>query len=199
MRRLAAGVLTVLLMGILAWSGLRRPPSESGAESESESKSRPVAGETETKGANPAEDRIRTLLDSAWEGDVTKYLAAFDGPIRQRLEREVDERGRATFAESLRTAARSRKSHAVFAAESEGEDSARVTVETVYTDRNERQTYRVDRRPGGWLVTDVETIRGHQPKAKYGTPANYQEPEAPPVSSGSLTVETGEETTSPNP
>ncbi len=187
MRRLAAGALTVLLMGILAWSGLRRPVTE------------PVRSSGESPVSNPAEARIRSLLESAWEGNVTEYLAAFDGPMRQRLEREVGEKGREAFATSLRTAARSRKSHAVFAAEAEGEDSARVTVETVYPDRNERQTYRIDRRPEGWLVTDVETVQAHEPKAKYGTPANYQEPEGPPVPSGRLNVETGEEATNPTP
>ncbi|WP_422923567.1 hypothetical protein [Singulisphaera sp. PoT] len=193
-KRLAAGALTVVLMGILAWSGLRRPAPETAPDV-----ANPADASAPTA-TNPADDRIRSLLDSARKGDVTSYLASFDGPIRQRLEREVEERGREAFADSLRDASKARKSHAIFSAVPEGAEAARVTVETVYPDRNERQTYRVEQRPEGWLVTDVETIRGHEPKAKYGTPANYQEPEAAPVpSTEGFSVENGEGPASPNP
>ncbi len=109
------------------------------------------------------------------------YLAAFAPALRARLEREADEKGRAAFAESLRAAARARKSHAVFAPEADGPDAARVVVEAVYPDRNERQTYRLERSDGGWLVADVETVRAHRPQARFGTPASYREPEGVPV------------------
>ena len=84
-----------------------------------------------------------------------------------------------------------RKSHAVFAAEPDGPDAAIVTVEAVYPDRNERQTYRVESRASGWLVTSVETVKSHQPRSKYGTPAMYVAPEGPPVPGG-VSVETGD-------
>jgi hypothetical protein len=186
MRRLAAAIVTMALMGLLLWTGLRPPARslESGA----------MAPEARINPAEGAEARIDALLESAWSGDVSAYLASFGGPIRQRLEREIDERGRAAFADALRRAARARKSHAVFAVEPEGPDSARIAVETVYPDRNERQTFRLERGAGGWLVTEVETIRGQVPKARYGTPATYQEPEGVPVQTGGLTVETGDET-----
>jgi hypothetical protein len=146
---------------------------------------------------HPAEARVNTLLEGAWSGDVPAYLDSFGGPLRDRLGREVEERGRDAFAADLKRAAQSRKSHAVFSAEPESDDVARVAVETVYPDRNERQTYRVDRGPSGWLVTEVETVRSHQPKAKFGTPASYQEPEGVPVQGMSpnvgLSVETGDE------
>jgi hypothetical protein len=185
MRRIMAGVVTVALMGILAWSGIRRPAANREA-------SRGAANV-----ANPAEARVHSLLESAWNGDVPAYLAAFDGPIRTRLEREVDERGRARFAVDLQLAARSRKSHAVFAAEPENDDTARVAVETVYPDRNERQTYRLDRKAEGWFVTEVETLRSHQPKAAYGTQASYEAPEGVPVQPPVIGVETGEESNGP--
>ena len=150
MKRVLAGVLTVALMGLLLWSGLRRPAAT------------PEVAQADDPAARPRR-RLRALLDSAREGDVSAYLEAFAGRSAQRLEREVDERGRDAFAADLRRAARARKSHAVFAPEPDGPDTARITVEAVYPDRNERQTYRLDRTPGGWLVTDVET--GPQPQA----------------------------------
>ena len=186
MRRLAAGIMTIAIMALLIGNGLRRPAGtpESGP-SPTEARGNPAEG---------AEARINALLESAWSGDVPAYLASFGGPIRQRLEREIGERGREPFGDDLRRAARSRKSHAVFAVEPEGADSARIVVEAVYPDRNERQTFRLDRGADGWLVTEVETIRSQVPKAKYGAPATYQEPEGVPVQAGGLTVETGEDT-----
>lgn len=183
MKRLLAGGLTVAIMGLLLWAGARRPASTPQTD----------AGVTETSNpASGAETRIQKLLDDAARGDVPAYLADFGGPLRQRLERELSERGDAAFATDLKRAAAARKSHATFAPEPDGANAARITVETVYADRNERQTYRLEQGADGWLVTDVETVRGHQPTAKYGSPASYQEPEGPPVQPG-LTVETGGE------
>src|SRR4051812_2744670 len=105
MKRLLAGVLTLTLMGYLAWSALRRPAADRAAPGG-------VA-----LAANPAEARIHALLESGGNGDVAAYLAAFDGPIRARLEREIGERGREAFAADLQAAAQARKSHAVFSAE----------------------------------------------------------------------------------
>ena len=168
MRRILAGILTVALMGLLLWSGSRRPAvTPEGTEADD-----PAAG---------AEGRVRALLGSARDGDVAAYLDAFSGPLRWRLEREVAERGRDAFAAELRRAARARKSHAVFAPEPEGPDTVRIAVETVYPDHNERQTYRLDKTPDGWFVTEVDSVRGHTPRAKFGTPASFQEPEGVPV------------------
>jgi hypothetical protein len=172
MKQFVAAVLTIALMGLLLWKSVRRPeglgPVQAGAPAAVE----PFAG---------AEAQIRELMASARRGDVSAYLAAFGDPMRQALEREVAERGREAFADDLRRTAQARKSHAVFAPEPEGSDAVRITVESVYADRNERQTYHLGQGPSGWLVAGVETARSLTPIARYGTPAEYQEPEAAPV------------------
>jgi hypothetical protein len=168
-KRIVAGLLTAAMMGALLWSGLRRPAGRTGAET------------SRADLPDPVEARLNTLLDDAWRGDVSSYLNDFAGQLRARLEREADERGRAAFAADLQRTARSRKSHAIFAVEPEGEGAARITVETVYPDRNERQTYHLAQDRGVWLVTDVETVRSQVPKARFGTAASYQEPEGVPV------------------
>ena len=172
MKRIVAGLLTVVLMGVLLWSGRNRPAGQAG----------PGPGLSSTNNApDPAEVRLSTLLQSASAGDVAGYLDCFSPTLRQRLEREVNERGRDVFAAELKRAARSRKSHAIFAVEPDGAAAARIIVETVYPDRNERQTYHLAEASRGWLVDEVETVRSQVPKARYGTPASYQEPEGVPV------------------
>jgi hypothetical protein len=180
MKRIVAALLTIALMGVLLWAGAKRTPKESGPAS---STSAAESASFNRATPDPAEARLNTLLDSAWRGDVSGYLDSFGGPLRERLQREVNERGRDAFATDLKRAARARKSHAIFAVEPEGTGAARITVETVYPDRNERQTYHLvqESNTGGWLVSDVETVRGQVPKARYGTTASYQEPEGVPV------------------
>jgi hypothetical protein len=121
---------------------------------------------------------------------VAAYLASFDGPLRNRLEQQADERGRGAFATELRRAARARKSHAVFAPVPDGEDPATawITVESIFPDRIERQTYRLARRDAAWLVTDVETARDRVPKNPLGSLASFHEPEGVPVARDGTTA-----------
>jgi hypothetical protein len=182
MKRLLAGAITAAVIGLLLWSGPRGGapgPTDQGAltpglESETEPPSRFAA----------AEARLRDLLDRGRIGDVPGYLAAFTGPLRDRLEREARERGPDGFAGDLRRAADARKSHAIFAAVSDGPDACRIVVEAVYPDRNERQAYRLERTPSGWLVAAVEPVRSRSPEEKYGSPAGLVgsdgQPEAEP-------------------
>jgi hypothetical protein len=190
MKRFVAGALTLLVMTLVLRSGSRREPTQA-VPPEPENTAAPEVVASGEPAQSPAELRVRGLLKDSVSGDVSAYLDAFSGTLRRRLEREVNERGRDAFADDLRRAAKSRKSHAVFAAEPEGNDAARVTVETVYPDRNERQTYRVERTETGWLVAEVETVRSSQPKAKFGTSASYIAPEGVPVQ-GAVRVETGD-------
>ncbi|MGE3819660.1 MAG: hypothetical protein AB7I30_09510 [Isosphaeraceae bacterium] len=191
MRRLLAALITLGLMALLVWSGSRRVPEDSSQAAVST----PVPSPAIVNETHPAEARIQALLESARIGDVSAYLDAFSGPLRERLERQVTERGKDAFAEELRQASTARKSHATFAAEEEGPADALVTVEAVYPDRNERQTYRLERAgpEAVWRVTDVARIRSVTPSAKFGAPATYQAPEAVPVPRAGLTIETGED------
>ncbi len=171
MKRLLAGLITAALMALLIRSGIRAPGPGPAADVPSENRD-PLAG---------AEARVRALLADASSGDLAAYLAAFAPALRDRLDREAEEQGRHAFAGSLRAAAGARKGHALFAPEPDGPDAARVVVEAVYPDRNERQTYRLERAEGGWLVAGVETVRAHRPKVKFGAPASFREPEGVPV------------------
>lgn len=178
MRRILAGILTVLIGAGLLWSGLQRGGGTPGADVSAEAVSSPILAPDPLAGAS---ERLDGLMAAARSGAVDSYLDAFAEPVRSRLRREVQEKGAEAFAAELRRAAQTRKSHAVFAPEADGPDAARMTVESVYPDHNERQTYRLERQPEGWRITEVEIVRSHTPAAKYGEPAYYLAPEAPPV------------------
>jgi hypothetical protein len=179
MKRILAGLLTAIIMGVIVWTGLGPSASKSHRTTNSEVDSR-FQEQVRLQGAT---DHIEGLLASARAGDAASYLSSFGGPLRARLERDADERGRAAFALSLRRAGLARKSHALFDPEPEGErqGAARITVESTYADRLERQTFHLERAAGGWVVTEVETAREHVPKNPLGSLATYEAPEGIPV------------------
>jgi len=189
MRRALAALITVAIGAGMLWTGLRRDDRSAQVSSETALRGslgaqsqRSDAG-SRSGGLAGAAERIEGLLDRARRGDVQGYLNSFGGPVRARLEQQVEERGLGAFAGELRRAGQLCKSHAVFAAQPAGEalESARVTVETILPDRIERQTYRLELRDAGWLVTEVERARDHVPKNPLGSWATYQEPEGVPV------------------
>ena len=183
MKPMVAGTLTALLLGLMIYLGSRGPARGPDAPAR-----------VEETGPHPAEEAIRALIRAGDEGDVEAYLGAFVGPLQTSLEREVAERGREAFAEDLIRAASARKSHAVYAAEPDGEDSARVGFEAAYPDRNERQTYRLVRSDDAWKIAGVSEAKGRQPPAKFGAAVVPIEPdvEAPASPKVGLTVETGD-------
>lgn len=130
-----------------------------------------------------ATERIELLLARAQSGDVPGYLSSFSGALRARLERQVEERGLEAFAAELRRFGELQTSHAVFAAEPAAghPEFARVVVETVFPDRNERRTYHLERFGREWLITEVERARDEVPKNAVGSWATYNEPEGVPV------------------
>jgi hypothetical protein len=188
MKRYVAGLMTAIVMTLVAWTALfqSRLPRPAGAVTEANSgfQDSRFQNAEQFKGATA---RIEGLLATARTGDVDRYLTTFGGALRDRLTREADEVGRDGFALRLRRTSLARKSHAVFAPEPDSNlpDSARITVESTFTDRIERQTFRLERAANGWLVTEIETAREHVPKTSFGSLATYQEPEASPVATRS--------------
>jgi hypothetical protein len=169
-RRILAGVLTVALLGLIFSIGARRPSAG------------PVGARAAAiDPAGTPEARLRKFIEDARAGDVDGYLDAYTEPLRSRIVREADEVGRAAFAANLRRASEARKGHALYAPEPDGPDTVRIAVEAVYLDRNERQVYRLERRPDGWRIAGVEPARGSVPVARFGAPASYTEPEGVPV------------------
>jgi hypothetical protein len=195
MKTIIAGILTLAILAAMLFVGSRRIAPTPSADPDG-------AGSRVEAGESPAEEAVRRLIRSGDQGDVTGYLDSFSESMRARLARDVESRGREAFAEDLRRASGARKAHAVFAAEPDGDDAARVTVETVYPDRNERQTYRVVKSGDGWRVAEVATARTRQPSARFGTPAGPSSTDAagPEVSRSpkvGLTVEAGDDPDSP--
>jgi len=185
MKRMLAGGLTIMMISLMIGIGLRQPIAPPAPDVKSRGRPAPLGVDSRRADSrfSGASERIDDLIASAHKGDVAAYLGAFGGSLRARLEREAQELGSAAFSTRLRRAGQLFRSHAVFAAEPDGPgpDAARITVETAYRDRLERQTYRLERAAGIWLVTDIESAHELVPKNPLGSLATFQEPEGVPV------------------
>ncbi len=155
MKRIVAGVITIVLLALVVWFGMRRTSSDT-----EETKSTPEAC-------------IDRMFAAAERGEVDAYLDCFTGPERDRIERELAEQPRDVFARSLIETVESLKGWAVFEAPSKAantDEIAWLTVERIYANRMERQTYHLICESGVWRIHSIRTAEAKQPDLPYGTP-----------------------------
>jgi hypothetical protein len=160
LKRWIAGLVTATLIVIVLVIARRRGPLPAN----------PSAGAT-------PEACIERMFEAARQGDVETYLNCFTGSERDRLDRELGDQPRTAFARSLVEAVESLKGRAVFEGKTDGdpESNRALTVDRVYLNRTERQTYQLVRESGAWRIHTVQTATPFQPDKPYGTPV-YEPP-----------------------
>ncbi len=123
----------------------------------------------EGRGENP-ESALWQMLDQSRAGNVDGYLACFTGSTRAQLEATVRSMTPSLFAEYLRESTSKIKGVAVFDAQRPAEGLATLTVEYVYSDRNERQRMKLRLEHGVWKIESTDASRRIQPVIPYGKP-----------------------------
>lgn len=121
--------------------------------------------------ASPSECLTR-MFSAAEQGDLAAYLNCFTGPQRERIERELSGQSAEEFAAALRDAVRTLKGRAVSGSDDVKPDahSATLTVERIYGQHAERQSYHFVRQSDNWQIDSVGAVEKHQPPVPYGTP-----------------------------
>lgn len=142
--------VTAAVLGALVWWAQRRT----------------ALSPTEMK----ADAVIWAMVQACRKGDASRYLDCFAGKLREHLEKVAQEQGEQTFAASLRQMIAPVKGIAVFEPKRDGQASWRIVVEFVFTDRTERQTFRVRQIGDEWRIVEVETVRPVPVLVPYGTP-----------------------------
>lgn len=165
MKRIVAGLITLLILGGVLWYGRGTPTP-------------PPAGPSPA-GADTPEACIERMFAAAQRGDVTAYLDCFAGAERDRLERELAGQPADVFARSLRDAVATLKGRAVFrnGGPDAAANTASYTIDRVYESRTERQRYQLIRQSGTWRIQSVAVADPFQPDKPYGSPV-YEEPPA---------------------
>jgi hypothetical protein len=126
--------------------------------------------------AGPAADSPAACLDrmfsAAEKGDLAGWLNCFTGQERERLSREIDAQPKAEFTIGLQEAVRTLKGRAISNANRSASPggTALLSVERIYAQHTERQTYGFRREADGWRIDSLGQIEKHQPPIAYGTP-----------------------------
>ena len=112
---------------------------------------------------------VYATMNAARAGDVSRYLAGYTGPMREALQRSLDDSGRAAFARYLESSDAGVKGLAVSVEISEGRE-AEARVERVYQERNEVQVMYLDKEGGTWRIVRTDGDQSVKAAIRYGTP-----------------------------
>ena len=90
--------------------------------------------------------------------------------MERRLQQSRREMTTAGFVAYLIERNRPIKGVVVFDPDAVTESEARVRVEYVYQDRNEAQSFHLEKLPGGWKISEVDEAQRVETPVPYGTP-----------------------------
>ena len=104
---------------------------------------------------NP-EDVLIAMVQAMERGDVQALKECFGGNLRRRLEDLLARESEPGLGEWLRRRGSAVKGLAILDQEELGPDQVRVLTETVYNDRNTRQSFLLELESGSWRVTQSD-------------------------------------------
>jgi hypothetical protein len=116
------------------------------------------------------QDPIYETLDAVREGDLKKYIGAHTGSMETSLRRAIAEVGEEQLLKSLQKKNAPLKGIAVLEPERLSEREVKTIVEYVFADRNEVQTFYLERLEDRWKIARVEGAERIQTSTPYGTP-----------------------------
>jgi hypothetical protein len=148
MKKVAAVLLTLGLFGALVYLSHRR---------------------TRTDSESP-EGVIWRIWEESKTGRVDRYLDCFTGIMRAQLESTAQGMTPPGFSEYLKESSGKVKGLAIHGLQKTAPDQANLTVEYIYSDKNERQRINLKLEGGRWRVAAAESSQRIQPLVPYGKP-----------------------------
>lgn len=116
------------------------------------------------------EDAIYNMLDAARNGDVKKYLAAYNPTMQTALRQSIADSSDTGFRRYLQDTNATLKGVAVMPPEKTSDTEVKVRVEYVYQERNEAQTMYMEKSGSTWKIARVENAQRVKTLIPYGTP-----------------------------
>jgi hypothetical protein len=112
---------------------------------------------------------VYATMNAARAGDISRYLAGYTGPMREALQRSLDDSGRAAFGRYLESSDAGVKGLAV-SVEVSGGREAKARLERVYQARNEAQVVYLEKERGAWRIARTDGDQAVKAAIRYGTP-----------------------------
>jgi hypothetical protein len=156
MQRHLITILTLLLIGAGVWFAARNRPMNSADV------------------ATP-EDAVQAMLDASRRGDAAAYLDCFTEAIRPQLDATRQQMGEARFREYLAESQAPVMGVATSRLPETRSDRARIEVEFILRDKNQRQTVELRNYSGRWQIEAMSQAIHAKPPIPYGTKV-FEEP-----------------------
>ena len=118
------------------------------------------------------QDPIYQTLDAVRDGDFSKYVDAHAESMKASLRRASAEIGEARLLQSLKEQNAPLKGIAILEPERLSDREVKAKVEYVFADRNEVQTYYLEKTGDRWKIARVDGAQRTQTVIPYGTPVN---------------------------
>ena len=116
------------------------------------------------------QDAIYQALDAIREGNLAKYIDAHTGTMEASVRRTASEVGEARVLRALQERNAPLKGIAILEPERLSDREVKARVEYVFADRNEMQTYYLERSGEAWKIARVDGAQRIETLIPYGTP-----------------------------
>lgn len=108
-----------------------------------------------SKGPEKIEDIIWKMFSSAKLGNTQQYLDCFTGKSLRALQKAKGEKDEAVFRDYIKQNAQDIKGVSILNGEQKNSQKTLFEVEIVYADRNEYQTFSLQKAPEGWKIDEI--------------------------------------------
>lgn len=112
---------------------------------------------------------VYAMLDAARNGDIESWLAVYTGNLASSFRAAAGEQGEAGFRAWLKSTDASLKGVALQPVEKLSDDTARLQVEYVFADRNEKQTVYLRLVDSAWKIERLDAAARVPTLVPYGT------------------------------
>jgi len=115
--------------------------------------------------------RLEILLEAAQKGDVKRYAECFTDPAASQLQARMKPFSESEIAANLRSSeAELRGFSTIEQTVNEHGGEAKLLIEKVYPEHNERYRVRMKRLGREWKIAEMQPVEKTVPKIKFGTP-----------------------------
>jgi hypothetical protein len=115
------------------------------------------------------------MLDASRRGDASAYLDCFTDAMRPQLDATRQQMGEARFREYLAESQAPVMGVATTRLPETRQDRARIEVEFILRDKNQRQTVELKQDAGRWRIVAMSQTVHSKPPIPYGTKV-FEEP-----------------------
>jgi hypothetical protein len=117
-----------------------------------------------SKGPEKNEDIIWKMFSSAKLGNTQQYLDCFTGKSLRSLQTANEEKGEPVFRDYIQQNAQAIKGVSIINKEQKNSLKTVFDVEIVYADRNEYQTFSLQKAKKGWKINEIsKSVNVKQP------------------------------------